>query len=181
MQSNYIPWKGYFDLIAAVDEFILLDDVQYTKRDWRNRNLIKTAQGAQWLTIPVANKGGQMQLIDETEISEPWAASIGRVFGIPMERRRSSAIMRRRLPRLYEAAAGMTPLERHQPAVPRGLCRMLAIGTRLIEFARLCKLGEQDGETAGALPGRRRDQLSIRALPQGTIWTSRPSRPQASP
>ena len=53
LQSNYIPWKGYFDLIAAVDEFILYDDVQFTKNDWRNRNKIKTPQGAQWLSIPV--------------------------------------------------------------------------------------------------------------------------------
>src|SRR5210317_1906037 len=53
VQSNYIPWKGYFDLISAVDEFILYDDVQYTACDWRNRNLIKTKQGVQWLTIPV--------------------------------------------------------------------------------------------------------------------------------
>ena len=41
VQSSYIPWKGYFDLINLTDEFILLDDVQYTKRDWRNRNRIK--------------------------------------------------------------------------------------------------------------------------------------------
>jgi len=46
VQSNYIPWKGYFDMIAAVDEFILYDDMQYTRRDWRNRNQIKTPQGA---------------------------------------------------------------------------------------------------------------------------------------
>ncbi len=52
LQSNYIPWKGYFDLIAAVDEFIFYDDMQYTKNDWRNRNRIKTPQGIQWLTIP---------------------------------------------------------------------------------------------------------------------------------
>ena len=45
MQSNYVPWRGYFDLIASVDEFVLLDDVQYTRRDWRNRNRIKTEQG----------------------------------------------------------------------------------------------------------------------------------------
>ncbi|MFC1785876.1 WbqC family protein, partial [Candidatus Neomarinimicrobiota bacterium] len=45
LQSNYIPWKGYFDLINSVDEFILYDDMQYTKNDWRNRNLIKTQQG----------------------------------------------------------------------------------------------------------------------------------------
>ena len=55
LQSNYIPWKGYFDLVAAVDEFIVYDDVQYTKNDWRNRNRIKTPQGAQWLSIPVGD------------------------------------------------------------------------------------------------------------------------------
>lgn len=53
IQSNYIPWKGYFDMIAAVDEFIFYDHVQYTKKDWRNRNRIKTPQGLFWLTIPV--------------------------------------------------------------------------------------------------------------------------------
>jgi hypothetical protein len=53
LQSNYIPWKGYFDMIAAVDEFILYDDVQFTKNDWRNRNRIKTPKGLEWLSIPV--------------------------------------------------------------------------------------------------------------------------------
>ena len=57
VQSNYIPWKGYFDLIASVDEFILYDDVQFTRRDWRNRNRIKTPQGVHWLTVPVKVKG----------------------------------------------------------------------------------------------------------------------------
>jgi len=57
LQSNYIPWKGYFDLINLVDEFILFDDVQYTKNDWRNRNKIKTPQGTKWINIPVKNKG----------------------------------------------------------------------------------------------------------------------------
>jgi hypothetical protein len=68
VQSNYIPWKGYFDLIAAVDEFVLFDDVQYTRRDWRNRNQIKTPDGASWLTIPVKVKGKYSQKICETEI-----------------------------------------------------------------------------------------------------------------
>jgi hypothetical protein len=53
LQSNYIPWKGYFDIIKMVDEFIIYDDVQYTKNDWRNRNKIKTNNGILWLTIPV--------------------------------------------------------------------------------------------------------------------------------
>lgn len=63
LQSNYIPWKGYFDMIASVDEFIILDEVQYTKNDWRNRNLIKTPSGPSWLTIPVSQ--GINQLINE--------------------------------------------------------------------------------------------------------------------
>jgi hypothetical protein len=53
LQSNYIPWKGYFDIISKVDTFVFYDDVQYTKNDWRNRNRIKTVHGPQWLTIPV--------------------------------------------------------------------------------------------------------------------------------
>lgn len=52
LQSNYIPWRGYFDIIGSVDLFLFLDDRQYTKQDWRNRNRIKTPNGAEWLTIP---------------------------------------------------------------------------------------------------------------------------------
>ena len=70
LQSNYIPWKGYFDIIAAVDEFVLYDDMQYTRRDWRNRNRIKTPQGVQWLTVPVKVKGKRDQTIRETEIAD---------------------------------------------------------------------------------------------------------------
>ena len=76
VQSNYIPWKGYFDLIAAADEFILYDDMQYTRRDWRNRNQIKTPQGLQWLTVPVRVKGKYEQKIRETEIDgQSWPAT----------------------------------------------------------------------------------------------------------
>jgi len=74
LQSCYIPWKGYFDIINSVDEFILYDEVQYTRRDWRNRNLIKTPSGTQWLTIPVQVKGKYYQRINETAISDSlWA------------------------------------------------------------------------------------------------------------
>jgi hypothetical protein len=69
LQSNYIPWKGYFDLINNVDEFILYDTAQFTKNDWRNRNTIKTPRGMVWLTIPVRHNFGQM--IQETRISDP--------------------------------------------------------------------------------------------------------------
>jgi len=74
LQSNYIPWKGTFDLIHLVDEFILYDDMQYTRRDWRNRNLIKTKDGLKWLTIPVEVKGKYDQKIKDTRImGNAWA------------------------------------------------------------------------------------------------------------
>lgn len=59
LQSNYIPWKGYFDIINDVDDFVFLDDVQYTRQDWRNRNRIKTRDGVAWLTIPVGTGIGR--------------------------------------------------------------------------------------------------------------------------
>ncbi len=71
VQSCYIPWKGYFDLMSKVDEFIFYDDIQFTRRDWRNRNMIKTPTGLQWLTIPVAVKGQYLQNINDTKISDP--------------------------------------------------------------------------------------------------------------
>ena len=73
LQSNYIPWKGYFDMINAVDEFILYDEMQYTKNDWRNRNKIKTPQGTAWLTISVRQETLQ-QKINETQVfDQKWA------------------------------------------------------------------------------------------------------------
>ncbi|HEY6509976.1 MAG TPA: WbqC family protein [Vicinamibacterales bacterium] len=73
-QSSYIPWKGYFDLIRAADQFVLLDDVQFTKRDWRSRNRIKTKDGGAWLSIPVHTSGRFEQRIEDATISDPgWA------------------------------------------------------------------------------------------------------------
>lgn len=69
LQSNYLPWKGYFDIIAAVDTFVLYDRVQYTKNDWRNRNRIKTPAGTRWITVPVV-KGGLDHPINRTEIAD---------------------------------------------------------------------------------------------------------------
>jgi hypothetical protein len=76
LQPSYIPWRGYFDQIFRADLFIFYDDVQYDKHGWRNRNQIKTAQGKQWLTIPVHSKGVTEGIpIREVRIdwSKPWA------------------------------------------------------------------------------------------------------------
>jgi hypothetical protein len=74
LQSNYLPWKGYFDIVHDVDLFIFLDDVQYTHRDWRNRNRIKTNSGTKWLTVPVGS--GTDRLICEVDLpGDDWAKS----------------------------------------------------------------------------------------------------------
>lgn len=131
LQSNYVPWKGYFDLIAAVDEFILYDDMQYTRRDWRNRNRIKTPQGLQWLTVPVKVKGKYHQTIRQTEIDgADWAGTHWK----------SLEQNYRRAPHFGEVAAMLMPLYLQQPyshlsALNRTLieavCGYLGITTRI--------------------------------------------------
>ncbi|MFC1571746.1 WbqC family protein [Candidatus Margulisiibacteriota bacterium] len=67
MQPTYLPWMGYFDLMDQSDIFIFLDDVQFEKQSWQQRNKIKTAQGELWLTVPVIRKFPQ--LINEVEVN----------------------------------------------------------------------------------------------------------------
>jgi len=66
-QPQYLPWLGYFDKILRADIFVLLDNVQFKKNEFQNRNKIKTANGWQWLTVPV--KYRFPQLINEVEIN----------------------------------------------------------------------------------------------------------------
>ena len=76
LQPSYIPWRGYFDQIRRANLFIFYDDIQYDKHGWRNRNQIKTAQGKQWLTIPVHSHGVTEGIpIKDVRIdwSKPWA------------------------------------------------------------------------------------------------------------
>jgi hypothetical protein len=131
VQSNYIPWKGYFDMIAAVDEFILYDDMQYTRRDWRNRNQIKTPQGPQWVTVPVKVKGKYHQTIRETEIDDTdWA----------VVHWKSIAQSYRKSPHFEEVAAIFEPFYRqrqytHLSVLNRELieavCAYLGISTKI--------------------------------------------------
>ena len=132
VQSNYIPWKGYFDMIRQVDEFILLDSVQYTRRDWRNRNRIKTPEGVIWLTIPVKAAGRYLQSIRETEISDPgWAehhwTTLKRAYG----RAPHFAPIAPRLEALYGNASRCRLLSEVNRLFLRDLCVMLAIPTRI--------------------------------------------------
>lgn len=126
LQSNYIPWKGYFDLIRRVDEFILYDEVQYTRRDWRNRNRIKTAAGVRWLTIPVEVSGRFEQTISETLIADPaWAGRHWKTLQHSYGRAAGFAEVAPRLETFY-AGLGSTPrLSEVNEALLRIVCEML--------------------------------------------------------
>lgn len=131
LQSNYIPWKGYFDMIAAVDEFILYDDMQYTRRDWRNRNKIKTPQGPVWLTVPVKVKGQYFQKIRDTEIDgAAWAATHWKSLAQHYARAPHFKEIREWLEPLYmeRTYSHLSVLNR---TLLEAVCRYLGIGTRI--------------------------------------------------
>ncbi len=132
VQSCYIPWKGYFDLINSVDEFILLDDVQYTRADWRNRNRIKTPNGTAWLTIPVKVKGRVHQRIRDVVVSDPkWTdrhwKSICRNYGGA----RHFAANRSLFQDLYMQCREETHLSRINVRFLGAIADMLGIRTRI--------------------------------------------------
>lgn len=64
-QPEHMPWLGFFEKLLRADVFVLLDDVQFSKGDFQNRNRVKGQGGAQWLTVPVAHGFGQK--INEVE------------------------------------------------------------------------------------------------------------------
>ncbi len=72
IQSNYVPWKGYFDVINEVDVFLFYDEVQYTKNDWRNRNQVYTKNGLSWLTIPIPSESVKMKISEVTIADKGW-------------------------------------------------------------------------------------------------------------
>ena len=72
LQSNYIPWKGYFDLINMVDEFVIFDNAQYTKNDWRNRNKVLSSQGLKWMSIPIIKNALSQRIKDTKVVNGEW-------------------------------------------------------------------------------------------------------------
>ena len=132
LQSNYIPWKGYFDIINMVDEFILYDDMQYTRRDWRNRNQIKTAGGVKWLTIPVDTKGKFFQKINETKVSgSQWAADHWKTIRFSYAKAPFFKQYESLFETLYQKAAGMEYLSHINHLFLTEICAALGIDTKI--------------------------------------------------
>lgn len=132
LQSNYIPWKGYFDLINSVDEFILFDDMQYTRRDWRNRNRIKTSKGSEWITIPVCVKGRYHQKINETVVtSDQWSAEHWKKLLHNYSKARCFSQLAPTIKELYTKSSTIKLLSEINYLFIEFVCRFLKISTRL--------------------------------------------------
>jgi hypothetical protein len=132
LQSSYVPWKGYFDVIGSVDEFILYDAVQYSKNGWRNRNRIKTSAGTAWITIPVLGKGRFGQPIRDVEIGDPrWAAKHWKSILTHYARASWLPALAPALAELYERAAAERSLSRVNELFVRAICDLLGFRTRI--------------------------------------------------
>ena len=165
VQSSYIPWKGYFDLIRSTDEFILLDDVQFTRRDWRTRNRIKTQHGVAWLTVPVQSKGHYHQSIESTLVAdERWASrhwsTLRAAYG--------------RAPFFKEYSATLAPLYECRPAGERvsevnhafitAICTLLGVTTPITWSSAY-----------GACEGRNERLIDLCRMAGATDYLSGPS------
>lgn len=132
VQSNYIPWRGYFDLIAGVDEFVLYDVVQFTKNDWRNRNRIRTADGVRWLTIPIRTAGRFGQTVAEAEVvSAAWATRHWRAIAQAYARAPFFPQYREGFAQAFAAAAALPRLSQINRLLIETVCRALGLTTTI--------------------------------------------------
>jgi hypothetical protein len=131
IQSSYIPWRGFFAIIARADTFVFLDSVQFTRRDWRSRNRIKTPPGPLWLSIPVRQKGQYHAPIDAMEIADPgWASQHWRTIQANYRRAAGFRALADHLGGMYHAAAAEASLSVVNQLTIREIAALLGIRTR---------------------------------------------------
>ena len=133
-QSNYIPWRGYFDLINNADIFAIYDEVQFTKDDWRNRNRIITDNRLQWLTIPVSTKGLFGQKISETIVADNfWAKKHFKSLEINYSKSTNFKLIMPFLSELYKEAEKQKNLSAINKIFIKAICNYLDIKTEIID------------------------------------------------
>lgn len=144
LQSNYIPWKGYFDIINMVDEFVLYDDAQYTKNDWRNRNIVKTFSGPQWLTIPVVTKGRithEQRIIETEVISSQWCKKHWKTIQYNYAKAAHFELYADKISELYRKCEDERFLSNINHLFLTEICNILGISTK-ITWSSQYRLGE---------------------------------------
>lgn len=118
-------------MIAAANDFVVFDEMQFTKRDWRTRNKIKTADGPQWLSIPVNVKGKFLQKISETTVSDrSWALKHWNSICHAYARAPFFKLYQERFAALYQGDLGEN-LSQINQAFIREICSILSINTRI--------------------------------------------------
>lgn len=132
IQSCYIPWKGFFDLIGRCDEYVIFDSAQFVKRHWHNRNRIKTANGVEWLTIPVVTKGRFDQPIEEVLIEKPWAEKHWRALELAYRRAPCFDAFAPVVRGWYERADKETRLTDVNELFTREIANLLGLKTRIV-------------------------------------------------
>ncbi len=147
LQSNYLPWKGYFDLMAAADEFVVFDEVQFTRRDWRNRNRIVLAGKLHWLTVPVQLKGKYLAPIGEIEVADrDWAekhwTTIQHAYGKAPHFAKAGKV----LGETYADAAGLRRLSNINALFLERLAGLLGIQARLVPSSSVPRTTEDPTE-----------------------------------
>ena len=144
LQSSYIPWKGYFDLIASVDEFVLYDDAQFTLRDWRSRNRIKTPAGLHWLTVPVG--GSRHRRIRDVDLPDAsWQAVHWKTLHANYARSAHFSEVAAWLEPVYleEIHLSLSSLNRR---LIGAVCGFLGISTPLLDSAQFALQGDATGK-----------------------------------
>jgi hypothetical protein len=131
IQSCYIPWKGFFNLIGRCDEYVIFDSAQYVKRHWHNRNRIKTASGIEWLTIPVVTKGRFEQPIDAVEIEKPWVDRHWRALELAYKRAAFFELLAPTVKAWYERADKETYLTDVNAIFLKGIAELLGLTMRI--------------------------------------------------
>ncbi|MDY0884066.1 WbqC family protein [Dongia soli] len=143
IQSNYIPWKGYFDMIRQSDVLVLFDNVQSTKNDWRNRNRIKSANGEVWLTIPIHHSLGK-RISEVTVADRKWARRHFRTIEQSYTRAPYMAKYRDWLYDLYNRAAELQTLSSINRLFLYAILEKLKIETQVVEAADVLPVEELD-------------------------------------
>lgn len=143
IQSNYIPWKGYFDLLAHADVIVYLDSVQSTKNDWRNRNLIRNRDGKIWLTIPIRHSNA-LRIRDVEVADRNWAKKHCRSIEQSYARAPYADSVLPGIREWYEQAGSLQKLSAINRLFLSRVCDLLRIAPELVEIETLLSESEHD-------------------------------------
>lgn len=142
LQSNYIPWKGYFDLIAKSDVFVIYDEVQYTKNDWRNRNMVQTVNGRQWMTIPVRQESLEQKIYESKIFDANWNKKHISTLQTNYSKSAFFKTYKDEVFSLYENPS--TYISEVNTKFIKGICKLLDIKTQIIDSRELNLEGDRN-------------------------------------